>query len=174
MMRQKERSLGVVEVERLTTKYCELSTGVTTPSRVWGWMTRLFCPYLWEKTSVHPSKIGKELTIPEKCHFFSNASVWGIPERHFSGGSRLSREIMGFPPGLVPNVNISEEISPLHLRGRASHESPDVLRVAPSNSFQSRTRGSTTEGGIPVKGECFSFSESSCILCWYNNLYLQE
>ena len=23
-------------VEKLTTKYCELSTGVTTPSRVWG------------------------------------------------------------------------------------------------------------------------------------------
>ena len=71
----KRTNLGVVEIEQLTTKYCELSTGVTTPSRVWGWMTRLFCPYLWEKTSVHPSKIGKELTIPEKCHFFSNASV---------------------------------------------------------------------------------------------------
>jgi len=77
--------------------------------------------------------------------------VWG---GLFSGGLRLSRKYKDFPPGLVPNVGISEEIHPLHLRGRASHESPPVRRVAPSRLLQAWTRGSMAEGLVLVKGEC--------------------
>jgi len=87
-----------------------------------------------QKRLYTPKKLEKNWHPPKSAFSFPTC-VW----RHFSGGSWLSHEIMGFPPELVPDILTKVRRS--HLRGRASHESPDVLWVAPSETLASLDKG---------------------------------